>query len=64
MSQLSVRASAQMIRVRVNILAVLVSALGVASIFLTHTLFAVVRNVQFETGVMKKEYSQRGLFRL
>ena len=53
-----------MICVRANILAVLVSALSVASIYLTHTLFAVVRNVQFETGVMKKEYSQRGLFRL
>jgi hypothetical protein len=56
------RASAQRIRVRANILAVLVSALSVASIFLTHTLFAVVRNVQFETVVMKKEYSQPVLF--
>jgi len=56
---LPMRARAQtMTRVQANILAVLVSALSVASIFLTHTLFAVVRNVQFETGVMKKEYSQ------
>jgi len=47
-----------MIRVQANILAVLVSALSVASIFMTHTLFTVVKNVQFETRVMKKEYSQ------
>ena len=50
--------SAQRIRVRANVLAVLVSALSVASLFLTHTLFKVVRNVQFETMVTKKEYSQ------
>jgi hypothetical protein len=47
---------------RVHVLAVLVSALSVASIFLTHTLFAVVRNVQFETGVTEKEYSQHPVF--
>jgi len=47
-----------MIRVHANILAILVSALSVASIFMTHTLFTVVKNVQFETRVMKKEYSQ------
>ncbi len=41
-----------------NVLVVLVSALSVASIILTHTLFAFVKNVQFETDVMKKEYSQ------
>ena len=50
--------SAQRIRVRANVLAVLVSALSVASLFLTHTFFTVVRNVQFETVDMKKEYSQ------
>ena len=50
--------SAQRIRVGANVLAVLVSALSVASLFLTHTLFTVVRNVQFEIVVMKKEYSQ------
>ncbi len=48
---------AQMIRVQTNILTVFVSALSVASIFMTHTLFTVVKNVQFETRVMKKEYS-------
>jgi hypothetical protein len=48
----------QMIHVQTNILAVLVSALSVASIFMTHTLFTVVKNVQFETRLMKKEYSQ------
>ena len=52
------RASAQRIRMRANVLAVLVSALSVTSLFLTHTLFTVVRNVQFEIVVMKKEYSQ------
>jgi hypothetical protein len=46
------------IRVQANILAVLVTALSVASIFLTHTLFRVVKNVQFEAVVMKKEHSQ------
>lgn len=51
---------AQMIRVQTNILAVLVFALSVASIFMTHTLFTVVKNVQFETRVMKKEYSMLG----
>jgi hypothetical protein len=51
-----------MIRVQANILAVLVSALSVASIFMTHTLFTVVKNVQFETRIMKKEYSQFRLF--
>ena len=50
--------SAQRIRVRASVLAVLVSALSVASVFLTHTLFTVVKNVQFETVVIKKEYSQ------
>ena len=49
---------ARMIRVQANMLAVLVSALSVASIFMTHTLFTVVKNVQFETRLMKKEYSQ------
>ena len=53
-----------MIRIRASILAVLVSALSVVSIFLTHTLFAVVRNVQFETGVMTREYSQPFFFSL
>jgi hypothetical protein len=51
----------QMIRVQANILAVLVSALSVASIFMTHTLFTAVKNVQFEfeaPRIMKKEYSQ------
>jgi len=51
-----------MIRIQVNILAVLVSALSIASIFMTHTLFTVVKNVQFETRIMKKEYSQFRLF--
>jgi hypothetical protein len=51
-----------MIRVQANILAVLVSALSIASIFMTHTLFTVVKNVQFETRVAKKEYSQFRLF--
>ena len=41
-----------------NALVVLISALSVVSIFLTYTLFAFVKNVQFETSVMKKEYSQ------
>jgi len=41
-----------------SVLIVLVSALSVASIILTHTLFAFVKNVQFDTSVMKKEYSQ------
>jgi hypothetical protein len=54
---------ARMIRVQANMLAVLVSALSVASIFMTHTLFTVVKNVQFETRLMKKEYSQFSLFR-
>ncbi len=49
---------AQMIRMQTNILTVLVSALSVASIFMTHTLFTVVKNVQFETRVKEKEYSQ------
>jgi len=40
-----------------NVLVVLVSALSVTSIILTHKLFA-FKNVQFETDVMKKEYSQ------
>ena len=53
---------AQMIRVQANMLAVLVSALSVASIFMTHTLFTVVNNVEFETRIMKKEYSQFRLF--
>jgi hypothetical protein len=57
-----VRARSQMIRVQANILAVLVSALSVASIFMTHTLFTVVKNVQFESRVMKKEYSQSFCF--
>lgn len=52
------RASAQRTRVRASMLAILISALSIASIFMTHTLFAVVRDVQFETVVMKKEYSQ------
>ncbi|KAI9450395.1 hypothetical protein BJY52DRAFT_1175690 [Lactarius psammicola] len=43
-----------------NGLVVLVSALSVTSIILTHTLFAFVKNVQFETDVMKKEYSLMG----
>ena len=47
-----------MIRAQANILAILVSALSVASIFMTHTLFTVVKNVQFETRLMKKDYSQ------
>ena len=47
-----------MIRVQANILAILVSALSVASLFMTHTLFTVVKNFQFETRLMKKEYSQ------
>ena len=38
-------------------LIVLVSALSVASVILTHTLFAFVKNVQFGTNVMTKEYS-------
>jgi hypothetical protein len=41
-----------------NVLVVLISALSVASIILTHTLFAFVKNVQFETEVMTKDYSQ------
>ncbi|KAN0103691.1 protein of unknown function (DUF3328) domain containing protein [Russula decolorans] len=49
-----------MIHVQANILAVLVSALSVASIFMTHTLFRVVKNVEFETRVMEKEYSMLG----
>jgi hypothetical protein len=53
-----------MIRVQANILAVLVSALSVASIFMTHTLFTVVKNVQFETRVMKKESYSQFRFRL
>ena len=56
------RASAQRIRVRASVLAVLVSALSVASLFLTHTLFTVVRNVQFEIVVTKKGYSQPCFF--
>ena len=54
-----------MIRIQANmmILAVLVSALSVASVFMTHTMFTVVKNVQFETRIMKKEYSQfRSIF--
>ena len=39
-------------------LIVLVSVLSVTSVILTHTLFAFVKNVQFETDVMTKEYSQ------
>jgi len=41
-----------------NTLAILVSALSIASIFLTHTLFVFTKNVKFETVVMKREYSQ------
>ena len=55
---------ARMIRVQANILAVLVSALSVASILMTHTLFTVVKNVEFETRLMKKEYSQFHFFLL
>lgn len=40
-----------------NVLVVLVFALSVASIILTHALFAFVKNVQFETAVMKKDHS-------
>ncbi|KAH9014602.1 hypothetical protein EDB83DRAFT_2321483 [Lactarius deliciosus] len=40
-----------------NVLVALVFALSVASIILTHALFAFVKNVQFETVVMKKDYS-------
>jgi len=47
-----------MIRVQANILAVLVSALSIASIIMTHTLYMFVKDIQFETRVMKKEYSQ------
>ncbi|KAH8991867.1 hypothetical protein EDB86DRAFT_2830608 [Lactarius hatsudake] len=43
-----------------NVLVVLVFALSVASIILTYTLFAFVKNVQFETVVMKKNYSRAG----
>ena len=39
-------------------LIVLVSVLSVTSVILTHTLFAFVKNVQFGTDVMTKEYSQ------
>lgn len=54
-----VRAHWEMIHVQANILAVVVSALSIASIFMTHTLFTVVTNVQFEAPrLMKKEYSQ------
>lgn len=45
----------QMIRVQTNILAVLVFALSVASIFMTHTLFTVVKNVQFEKRAPGRE---------
>ena len=41
-----------------NMLVILISALSVASVILTHTLFASVKNVQFGTDVMAKEYSQ------
>ncbi len=41
-----------------NVHLLLVTALSVASIILTHTLFAFVKNVQFESAVMKQEYSQ------
>ena len=41
-----------------DMLIVLISALSVASIILTHTLFTFVKNVQFETDVMTKDYSQ------
>ncbi|KAI9439097.1 hypothetical protein H4582DRAFT_2075755 [Lactarius indigo] len=43
-----------------SLLVVLVSALSVTSIILTHTLFAFVKNVQFKTNVMKKEHSLLG----
>ncbi|KAH9956017.1 hypothetical protein BC827DRAFT_821088 [Russula dissimulans] len=50
-----------MIRVQAtNTLAILVSALSIASVFLTHTLFVFTKNVQFETVMMKKEYSMLG----
>jgi hypothetical protein len=52
-----------MIRVQAtNTLAILVSALSIASVFLTHTLFVFTKNVQFETVMMKKEYSQYSPF--
>ena len=41
-----------------NVLVVHVSALSVASVILTHALFTFVKNVQFGTGIMVKEYSQ------
>ena len=41
-----------------NALIVLLSALSVASILLTHTLFEFIKNIQFETDVMTKEYSE------
>ncbi|KAH9173231.1 hypothetical protein EDB89DRAFT_1905516 [Lactarius sanguifluus] len=41
-----------------NVLVVLLSALSVASIILTHALFAFVKNVQFETVVMKEDYKR------
>ena len=40
------------------ILAVLVVALSIASIFLTQTLFVFTTQIQFETKVTEKEYSQ------
>jgi len=45
-----------------NTLAILVSALSIASIFLTHTLFVFTNNAQFETVIMKREYSEYSPF--
>ena len=36
----------------------LVSALSIASVFLTHELFVFTTNIPFETLLIKKEYSQ------
>ncbi|KAI0259772.1 hypothetical protein BC834DRAFT_974011 [Gloeopeniophorella convolvens] len=43
-----------------SIVLVLVALLSVASIFLTHSLYVFVRNVQFGRAVMVKEYSMQG----
>ncbi|KAI0300034.1 hypothetical protein B0F90DRAFT_1620340, partial [Multifurca ochricompacta] len=43
-----------------NLLVALVSALSVASVFLTYSLFTFVKNVQFEMTVKKREYSLLG----
>jgi hypothetical protein len=40
------------------LLAALVVALSVTSIFLTHTLFVFTKNVQIEAVLAQKEYSQ------